>query len=206
MERTMSRCQIVVEDYNPKWAEEFISLKAVYQKQLDHLDIDIQHVGSTSIPGCSAKPVLDIDIIVDNNETVKCAIELLTPLGYRYQGDLGILDRQAFDREDNSVPYHDGQTWKFDHNMYVCLSGATSLRNHLAFRDYLRRNPVEVSKYSELKKRLASEFPHDIDSYIEGKSEFIVGILAEAGFTEEEQSQIREANRKIQVHRNNFIR
>ena len=192
----MSQRNIVVEDYNTDWAKEFESLKSVYLENLKHLDLDIQHVGSTSIPGCAAKPVLDIDIIVDSNEKVKHAIELLAPIGYRYQGDLGILDRQAFDREDNTVPYCHGQTWKFDHNMYVCLAGAASLRNHLAFRNHLRSNLEEVAKYSKLKKELAAKFPHDIDSYIEGKIEFIVGILAKAGFTEKEQNQIREANKK----------
>jgi len=193
----MSRRQIIVEDYDPGWVEEFTLLKSVYQEQLSHLSIDVQHVGSTAIPGCAAKPVIDIDIIVDNNDNVKRSIELLAPLGYRYQGDLGVLDRQAFDREDNTVPYAEGRTWTYDHNMYVCLAGATSLRNHLAFRDYLRSNPEEVSEYSELKRRLASEYPHDIDSYIEGKCDFIVGILAKVGFTAEEQSQIRKANRKV---------
>jgi len=199
----MKRKQIVVMNYNPEWASEFYCLKSVLEEELAGLAPDIQHVGSTSIPGCAAKPVMDIDIIVKTNEEVEEAIELLAPLGYRYQGDLGILDRQAFDRIDSAVPYSHGKEWEFDHNMYVCLAGSTSLRNHLALRDYLRESPKETEEYSQLKKELAGRHPHDIDSYIEGKSEFIVSILAKAGFTEKEQEQIRRANMKVAQHGRN---
>ena len=57
--------KIIIEDYNPEWPEEFDELKAVYMNSMKHLNIDVQHVGSTSIPGCAAKPILDIDIIID---------------------------------------------------------------------------------------------------------------------------------------------
>jgi len=191
---------IQVVDYDPEWGEEFLRLKEVYERALGELTADIRHVGSTSVPGCAAKPTLDIDIIVDSNENVNKAVKMLATLGYRYQGDLGILDRQAFDRADEAVPYSEGRKWVFEHNMYVCLAGSASLRNHLALRDYLLAHPEAVSEYGQLKKELAARFPHDIDSYIEGKCDFIVEILAKVGFTEKEQSQILQANKKVVAH------
>ena len=81
------------------------------------------------------------------------------------------------------------------HHLYVCREGVTPLRNHLALRDYLRSHPDKVVAYGELKKRLAQQFPHDIDSYISGNTDFILDILEESSFSDNELQWIAHPNR-----------
>jgi hypothetical protein len=80
--------------------------------------------------------------------------------------------------------------------MYACANGSAALLNHLAIRDSLRRDPAAVTRYSQLKKRLAAQFPSDIESYIEGKSNFLKDILRRAGLGAADLETIRHANRK----------
>ena len=190
--------KIVVEDHNKEWAEEFDILRAVYLEHLKQLIIDIQHVGSTSVPGLAAKPILDIDIIIDNKEILPPVINILDKLGYTHQGDLGIKEREAFKRASNKVPYHDGQDeqeFQFAHNLYVCIAGSVSLENHISFRDHLRHNDKAVIEYSELKKELASKHENDIDKYIDGKTEFITKILSITGINENDIQDIAKQNK-----------
>jgi GrpB-like predicted nucleotidyltransferase (UPF0157 family) len=76
----------------------------------------------------------------------------------------------------------------------VCLAGSISLRNHLALRDYLRSHPDMAKLYGDLKKKLAAQYPDDIDSYIKYKTPFITGILEQSGFDEGTLDDIRKAN------------
>ena len=152
--------------------------------------VDIQHVGSTSVPGLAAKPVLDIDIIIDSQEKLLPVIEKLAELSYSHIGDLGIEGREVFKNTTGGVD--------FPHNLYVCVQGAASLENHLRFRDYLRLNPEAAMEYGLLKKELAAKFPHDIDAYIDGKTDFITNVLAEVGMDKASIEKIDLANRNPQ--------
>jgi len=88
-------------------------------------------------------------------------------LEYEHRGNLNIEGRESF-RGPDDLPHH---------HMYRCPSGSLALHNHLAVRDYLREHPETVKKYDDLKKQLAMQFPHDIVSYIAGKTNLIQGIL-----------------------------
>lgn len=187
---------IKIEDYNPQWREEFHRLKAVYLSHMSHLDVDIQHVGSTSVVGLAAKPILDIDIIVNSEQELAEVIEILGDLGYKHVGDLGINGREAFKRISKEVPYHhDDNSW-LSHHLYAGIRGSLSLENHLRFRDYLRNNPNAVSEYAHLKKKLAEKYADDIDAYIENKTAFITKILAITGISEADIEDISEQNKK----------
>lgn len=186
---------IIISPYQPIWKKAFEELSAVYTKQLNATAYDIQHVGSTSVPGLCAKPVLDIDIIVPDADASKQAIEALQKLGYNHVGDLGIPQREAFRRSNESVPYTDANKQWQKHNLYVCIAGCTSVQNHLQLRDYLLANPDAVTQYSELKKQLAAKYPTDIDSYVDGKTAFITAILKKVGFEDEALKGIEEQNR-----------
>lgn len=188
--------EIVVEDYNPKWAEVFEKLKEVYLTKIGTVNVDIQHIGSTSIPGLAAKPIIDIDIIVENKEDINIVIQKLENLGYIHVGDLGIKGRQAFKRKSDEVPYKAGVNFWDDHHLYVCIKGCVSVENHLRLKDYLMKNPDAVIEYGELKKNLASKYKNDIDSYIEKKTDFIVRILNEAGISKNDIDDIINANKK----------
>ena len=186
--------QIIVEQYSPEWGDEFLRLKAIYSKTLGDLVLDIEHVGSTSVPGLAAKPVIDIDIIISGRSLLPLIITRLEILGYEHVGNLDIADREAFKRKSNQVPYSDPPKQWMRHNLYVCVDSSVALRNHLALRDYLRKNPEKAQQYGNLKKRLAAEYPNDIDAYVKGKTSFITEILAELGFDEGEIEGIRRDN------------
>lgn len=177
---------IVVVPYDPAWPVLFHSLKERLWPAVAGHALAIEHVGSTSVPGLAAKPVIDIDIVVDSPALSAKAIEGLTTLGYAHGGDRGIVGREWM-QPPTDTPRH---------NLYVCLSDAESYQNHIALRDYLRANPDSVREYGELKFRLAEQFPDDIDAYVEAKSDFIARVLEASGFEGEALRRIREANRK----------
>jgi GrpB-like predicted nucleotidyltransferase (UPF0157 family) len=96
--------------------------------------IRIEHVGSTSVPGLAAKPIIDLTVVVAGRRDVPAAVARLAGLGYRHQGNSGIDDRDAFDHPIDSPK----------HSLYVCPDGAASLVNQVTFRDVLWAQP-EVS-------------------------------------------------------------
>ena len=168
---------IQVIDYDPQWAIAFNELKQVLWNKLDCLVQNIEHVGSTSIPGLAAKPIIDIDIIIESDRVLPTVISYLQELGYLYEGDLGIKGREAFARKSNNVPYDGtGKIWQ-NHHLYVCPQDSEALVRHLTFRDYLRSHSEERMAYGELKRQLAQKFPYDLDAYLEGKSPFVERLM-----------------------------
>ena len=186
--------EIIIEDHSPEWAMTFQKLKSIYLQHLGDLIRDIQHIGSTSVPGLAAKPVIDIDLIIEDRSFFESIKTILVKLSYEYVGDLGIKDREAFKRTSSRTP-DDGsmRDWP-THNLYVCINGSIALRNHLALRDFLRANPQKAKEYGELKKRLIAENPFDIDLYIKNKTPFILEILKTLDFDESSLNEIRKAN------------
>ncbi len=175
-----------VVDYDPSWPARFERLRATVWPVVADLAVSIEHVGSTSVPGLAAKPVIDLDVVVRSRSDVPKAVGRLTVLGYDHLGDLGIAGREAFRPPDGSSPHH----------LYVCRHDSPSLANHLALRDHLRAHPERAHAYGALKKRLAQAFPNDIDGYIAAKTDFVVAVLREAGITEDQLQDIERANRR----------
>ena len=175
---------IVVVDYDSAWPSQFEALRAAVEAAVGETALAIEHIGSTSVPGLCAKPVIDLDVVVEGVDGVAAAIEKLAAIGYRHRGDLGIEGREAF-----ASPHSDPR-----HHLYVCPLGNTGLRNHLAVRDCLRSHPELAAEYGQLKKDLARRFPQDIDAYMDGKTEFLLRILDRAGFAPADIRSIRAAN------------
>ncbi len=169
---------ILVVDYDPNWPIIFAELSRVIAECLGELASAIEHVGSTSVPGLAAKPIVDFDVVVESRRAVLESIGRLARLGYIHQGDLGVPGREAFRHGgDEEVPRDGlGRKWP-THNLYVCSQDSEALAEHLAFRDFMRQNPKEATAYAELKRGLAKQFPHDMDAYVEGKTDFVKGIL-----------------------------
>lgn len=188
--------KIVVKDYNPKWAEDFQAFKTYYERLLTGIDCDIQHVGSTSVEGLAAKPIIDMDIIAFSEMGKREIICRLETVGYIHQGDLGIKGREAFARTSGKVPCSEPDRDWPDHHLYCCMKGIESLENHLKLRDYLRENPEAVKEYSELKKLLAGKYIDDIESYVEDKTDFIVKILSLSGMKTDILTDISDQNKK----------
>ncbi|MEL7350458.1 MAG: GrpB family protein [Cyanobacteria bacterium P01_A01_bin.116] len=176
---------IKVTEYDAAWPQAFIGLKSSIWPAVCDVAIAMEHVGSTSVRGLAAKPILDIDIIIPSSSALHTVIDCLAPLGYKHRGNLGIEGRDAF-FAPSELP---------EHHLYVCLQDGLALQNHLAVRDYLRSHPDKAKAYGTLKKQLAREFPKDIDSYIAGKTEFILNILNETGFARSQMKSIEQLNK-----------
>ena len=173
--------------YDPLWPRIFGYLQARIWHQVAHHVQTIVHVGSTSVPGMTAKPIIDMDIVVADQSQLAPVIALLAPLGYQHLGDLGITGREAFSRPAGFP----------NHNVYLCPHGSLGLRNHLAVRDYLRVTPAAVSGYNALKQRLAADVGHDWRAYVAGKSDFISAILTTQGLNTDDIAAIHQSNQAL---------
>ena len=132
---------IDVVPYSAHWPAAFDRVAGVLRTALvDVPAASVEHVGSTSVPGLAAKPVLDIDVIVDEPE-VPAAVAALESIGYVHRGDLGVTGREAFVAPDDDPRRH----------VYVCLAGTLNVRNHLAVRDVLRRRDDLRDEYAAVK-------------------------------------------------------
>ncbi|MCB2291061.1 GrpB family protein [Clostridium sp. CS001] len=157
-----------IEEYNPDWKGEFLKEKEVLEKQLQDYDVDIQHVGSTSIVGCLAKPIIDIVIGVESLEYGEQLILALCNMGYIYDGDGRIPGRHFFKRKDEELSTH---------YIHVEPVGGLLWNNHILFRDYLNKYPQLIIEYSNLKKSLEKHFLNNISNYATGKNPFIEKII-----------------------------
>ena len=146
----------------------------------------IEHVGSTSVPGLAAKPIIDMTAVVPSRKEVPLAIERLATLGYTHLGNLDIEDREAFSNPPG-LPAH---------NLYVCPVGTIGVVNQVAVRDYLRTHPDVAARYGALKKELAAQFPEDIESYVFGKTDLVLEILRAAGLSADQLATIERVNRR----------
>lgn len=163
---------VVVEKWNPKWKHEFEKIVDSLGEDIIQNSIRIEHVGSTSVEGMSAKPVIDLDIVIENDRFALIK-ELLKDKGYEHEGDLGIKGREAFS--------YIGKKDMMTHHLYVCPEDSEELIRHITFRNFLRNNPASVTEYSKVKELAAELYPHDIDKYMEFKSDIIEKIYEQCG-------------------------
>ena len=169
----MAAKHVVVLPYDEAWKEDFIKIEAELKDALGDLAVSIEHVGSTSVPGLSAKPIIDIDVVIKDYSVFDAVVSAFAGIGYRHEGDLGIPGREAFKYE--------GKEHLRKHHLYVCTQDSAELKRHIAFRDHLRTHPEAVLEYSRIKEEGATLYPYDIDKYIEYKSPVIEKIYKEIG-------------------------
>jgi GrpB-like predicted nucleotidyltransferase (UPF0157 family) len=191
----MENNTIVVVPYSDSWAITFQQLATVLNNRLKDFIISIEHVGSTSVPGLAAKPIIDLDILIKDKSQSQQVISILGELGYTHRGDLGIPGREAFFRDSDQTPIDGAGTQWPAHHLYVCLEDSMSLKNHLRFRDFLRAHPETALQYGALKSALAAKYPNDIDNYVEGKTAFITAVLAQTGFDQDILNNITLQNK-----------
>lgn len=140
------------------------------EKHIGDYSLAIEHVGSTSVAGLAAKPIIDLDLVIRDYRFFGSVKTNLEKLGYRHEGNLGIEDREAFCYEEKQ------KRGLMTHHLYVCPEYSNELRRHLLFRNYLRTHQDDVDKYSQIKRRAALNYPTDIEKYIEAKAPFINAI------------------------------
>lgn len=176
---------IEIVDYDDGWPIRFANLEAELSSALASAEVPfiaIEHVGSTSVPGLAAKPVIDCDIVV-TAESVPGASAALVAHDFVALGDLGVPLRWAFEPPPRLVRT----------NVYVAVQGSLSLRNHLAVRDVLRRRPDLRDGYAVAKRR-AADVATDLDDYTKRKSEVLQEVLRVGGLSAEERAVIFELN------------
>ncbi len=159
---------IVIEPYNPEWPNEFAKIRDFLWPHIKDIAIDIVHIGSTSVPGLAAKPIIDFDIVIESYDDFPRIAEQLKKLGYEHDGDGDVPTRERF----KGGPREGFMAY----NMYVCPKDSMVLLAQILFRDYLREHKEARDEYAALKRSLAEKYRHDIDSYVDGKHEFIINI------------------------------
>lgn len=183
-----------LQTFSPSWQEEFENLKQALDSELHPFALSIQHVGSTSVAGMLAKPILDIDLVLHEKSQLTAVSDRLTILGYISMGEQGIEGRFAFRQSSSSTPKSVTRTNWQQHHLYVCYEDSLALKNHLVLRDALRKSAELVRTYSDLKLNLIQEKNSSRENYTRKKTEFILRVLAENGLTETELQSIRLAN------------
>ena len=172
---------IEVVEYDPAWRQRFHALRREYANAMADAGVPvvaIEHVGSTSVPGLAAKPIIDCDIVVAEPD-IAAASKVLVDFGFKPLGEQGIPSRWAFKEPERLAGT----------NTYVVVDGSLSLRNHLAVREILRSDPDLRARYASVKRRVGA-VAADIDEYGRGKNAMVQQILAAAGLTEAERVSI----------------
>jgi GrpB-like predicted nucleotidyltransferase (UPF0157 family) len=157
---------MIIVKYNPEWINQFEKIKKKLSKYLIEIDINIEHVGSTSVPELAAKPIIDIDIIyyqVSDFERIKNSLEAF---GYYHNGNQGIEGREVFKRNGKQ---DDEILDKISHHLYVCKNDCEELHRHILSRDYLRKNEIAREFYQNLKYQIAEEANQDRKLYAQLK-------------------------------------
>lgn len=170
---------IDVARYDPAWAEQFRAEAAKLTELLEPwLATPIEHIGSTSVPGLAAKPILDMMAGVRDLQSARDAIPVLASHGYMHG-----QHRPA------TLWFHKARTGSLlEQGLHLTEPGSCLWRERLAFRDALRTDPALARQYQELKEALAAD-SCDIAAYTAGKREFVVQVLARAGVTAEQWRQ-----------------
>ena len=158
----MKTKRVVVLPFDPKWKSDFENIRQEIEAAIGNLIVGVEHIGSTSVEGLSAKPCIDIDVVIKDYSVFDEVVDKLEAIGYIYEGNLGIEDREAF--KYINKPHL--QT----HHLYVCPQKSKELHRHITFRDFLRKSPEAVKRYGAVKEKAALLFPDSIEKYIEYKS------------------------------------
>ena len=162
----LNRGKVNISPYRAEWNDLFELEKENVEEAVGEYVVDIQHVGSTSIQGMSAKPILDIAVAVRDFDEARICIEPLGGIGYEFRGENGIPRRHFFRKGAPRT-----------HHIHIFEKTSADWEEIVLFRDCLRSNQSLAEEYRKLKGDLAHRFPKDRQSYQAGKGEFIEGVI-----------------------------
>jgi GrpB-like predicted nucleotidyltransferase (UPF0157 family) len=162
---------IRIVDHDPDWSRLAREELARVAQALGDTAARLEHVGSTSVPGLGAKPIIDMQVSVVDIDRMEDYVGPLEGLGYLFAPDPAFPDYHYFAR-----PHTRPRT----HHLHVCGHGSHQELRHLAVRDYLRAHPDEAARYEALKRRLVAEHPQDRLAYVAGKDGYMIELEARA--------------------------
>ncbi len=162
--------RVEIVPYDAAWPARFSEIAHALKALLGDYVLDIHHIGSTSIPGMAAKPLIDIDVIMPTAANVIDACPLMEAAGYEPRGNRYDADIFAFMKR-SATPRQ---------RIYLCPEGHDTHHRRIQFRDYLRTHPQAASDYQALKLKLAEDFEYDGDGYTAAKAAFVHDIVARA--------------------------
>jgi GrpB-like predicted nucleotidyltransferase (UPF0157 family) len=167
--------KVTVADYDPAWPEIFRRERALLEAALGDGAGIVEHIGSTSVPGLAAKPIIDIMIGLHDFSQADRHVPRIEALGYEYvpQYEEVMPDRRYFKKKIGATATH---------HVHMVERGGAFWTRHLLFRDHLRANPDAAAEYAALKKRLAEIDWADKSGYLNGKTDFVLSIERKAGW------------------------
>jgi len=177
---------MVIVEYNKDWSVFFNQIKGILESNLSRYII-IEHIGSTAITGMWAKPIIDIDIIIEKDSDFEHIRGKLEQIGYSPVGDLGIIGREAFKR--NGIATNEILD-TINHNLYVCQNDCEALKRHIFFRDYLNKYDDVKQEYNRIKHKIIEKYGNeDREKYVSVKeaeySWFFEKVIKEAELQKE---------------------
>ena len=170
----LERGRAIVVPYDPRWPALFEEMAAQIKRVAGDRILAVEHVGSTSIPGLAAKPILDILVSVPDFEKARELVPDLTSLGFEFRPHEEIPDRHYFCLLIGT---------RRTHHLSLAHPDSNHYRVTIAFRDALRSDRKLAEAYETLKLDLARRYPRDRDRYIDGKTEFVLGVLRSCGLS-----------------------
>jgi GrpB-like predicted nucleotidyltransferase (UPF0157 family) len=170
---------VSIRDYDPAWPPRFEAARSAITAAVGERLVGIEHIGSTSVPGLAAKPIIDVMPGLRRFEDGHACVAALEALGYVYRGEYGIPGRHYFVSSNSQG--------RRDQHVHMLVVGSDPWTRHLLFRDYLRAHPAAALEYAALKRALAARHRWDMDAYADSKSGFVEDILARAGLVLGEQ-------------------
>ena len=166
----LKRGTVKVVPYQKEWAEEFEKERSRILSVRGDSVVAVEHIGSTSVPGLAAKPIIDIGVGIKRLKDADKLIKPLSKIGYKFYKEF--QKQRLFVAKGTD----DSRT----HYLHIMRHGGSKWKNDQIFRDYLRSHPKEVERYAKLKKRLAKKYPNDRQAYSDGKREFIDTLVEKA--------------------------
>ncbi|MEK7541112.1 MAG: GrpB family protein [Patescibacteria group bacterium] len=160
--------KVKLSPYNSAWKELYKKEEKLLHPIVEKYVLNIQHIGSTSIPGAKAKPIIDIAMGVKNLKDGEKFIKPLELLGYNYKHNAGIKGRHFFTK---------GNKAETTHHMHIVKLGGKLWKNQIVFRDYLLKHKEAVREYNKLKEGLVEKYKNNREKYTVQKDKFIKGIL-----------------------------
>lgn len=167
----LARGTVKVVPYTYQWREEYEKEEGLLKSAIGKYALDIQHVGSTSIEGLDAKPIIDIAVGVESLDKVNYFKGALEQIGYEYRDNAGIEGRIMFAKGSEDLRTH---------YLHIEVIHGPLWENHIYFRDYLCLHKEYIKEYSNLKKAVAIKFQEDRGSYTKEKDRFITAVLEKA--------------------------